>query len=102
MKCFFSVIIPTLNEEKFLPKLLKSLGKQTFRDFEVFVIDGGSEDKTEYVFGKHSKHLPSSKFIHSEVKNVGFQRNLGAKNASGKYLVFLDADVDVEQTFLEE
>ena len=41
-----SIIIPTLNEQFYLPKLLAALEKQTFRDFEVTVVDGGSGDKT--------------------------------------------------------
>ena len=46
MVIHYSVIIPTLNEEKFLPKLLTSLAAQTRREFEVIVVDGASEDKT--------------------------------------------------------
>ena len=45
-KPFFSIIIPTLNEEKYLPHLLADLAKQTFQDFEVIVIDGQSTDQT--------------------------------------------------------
>src|SRR3989338_5592431 len=45
-KPYFSVIIPTLNEEKYLPKLLKDLVSQTYRDFEVVLVDGNSDDKT--------------------------------------------------------
>lgn len=102
MKPFFSVIIPTLNEEKYLPKILQSLVKQTFKDFEVFVIDGKSKDKTFDVFNKFKYFLPVSSFILSDRQNVAHQRNLGAKNAHGSYLIFFDADVDISPTFLEE
>ena len=43
---FFSIIIPSLNEEKYLPLLLEDLSQQTFKSFEVIIIDGKSEDKT--------------------------------------------------------
>lgn len=99
---FFSVVIPTLNEEKYLPTILKSLEKQTYRNFEVIVVDGKSEDKTEKVFRRFVSKLPFSRFILADKANVGYQRNLGSKKAKGKYLVFLDADTDVEETFLEE
>ena len=42
-----SIIIPAFNEEKYLPKLLITLSKQTFTNFEVIVVDGNSEDKTQ-------------------------------------------------------
>ena len=102
IKPYFSVIIPTLNEEKYLPVLLKSLSGQTFRDYEVILVDGKSEDNTVTVFKKFEKYLPSSQSIISNKKNVSFQRNQGALKAAGKFLVFFDADVYIDKTFLEE
>lgn len=101
-KPFFSVVIPTLNEEKYLPTILKSLGSQTFRDFEVIVIDGRSKDRTKEVFEKFASKLPFSTFVLASKTNVGHQRNLGGEKAKGRYLVFLDADTNIEETFLEE
>lgn len=98
---FFSVIIPTLNEEKYLPTILQSLSKQTYRDFELIVVDGGSKDKTAQVFQKYQPS-PGSYFFVSNKANVGYQRNLAAKRAKGKYLFFIDADCDIDFTFLEE
>lgn len=102
MKPFFSVIIPTLNEEKYLPKILQSLVKQTFRDFELIVVDGDSKDKTLKVFNGFKHLLPCATSILSDKKNVGLQRNIGAGRARGNYLIFFDADVDIAPTFLEE
>lgn len=87
----FSVIIPTLNEEKFLPKLLDSLTAQSQRDFEVIVVDGKSKDETVSVATSFQKKLPL-KVILSERANLPMQRNLGAKEAKGKWLIFVDAD----------
>ncbi|HJZ06243.1 hypothetical protein A2634_02230 [Candidatus Amesbacteria bacterium RIFCSPHIGHO2_01_FULL_48_32] len=92
---FFSVIIPTLNEERYLPKLLKCLEGQLDRSFEVVVVDGKSEDKTV-------EKAQGLEVIISEKRNVSWQRNLGAKRARGKYLVFLDADVEVPANYLSE
>lgn len=99
---FFSVIIPTLNEEKYLPTILASLARQTYRDFELIVVDGKSSDNTNKVFDKYKKNIPGSVYVKSDKNNVGYQRNIGGKNAQGDYLVFFDADVDIESTFLEE
>ena len=54
---FFSVIIPTLNEEHFLPKLLADLSLQTFKRFEVIVIDANSSDKTVSLAREYAKYL---------------------------------------------
>jgi len=99
---FFSVIIPTLNEEKYLPKLLIQLANQTFREFELVLVDAQSNDRTVEVFRKFRDKTPSSKIFISDQRNVSYQRNLGARKARGKYLIFFDADVYIEKTFLEE
>lgn len=95
MKPLFSIIIPTLNEEEFLPQLLRCLSEQTFRNFEVIVVDGRSEDRTVEAAQKWGAHV-----VHSPRRNVAFQRNLGAKKAQGQYLVFFDADVLLGEDFL--
>lgn len=101
-KPFFSIIIPTLNEEKYLPTILQALAGQTYQNFEVFVVDGSSVDDTYGVFKKYKKVLPKAMFLVSEIRNVSFQRNLGAAKSKGTYLIFFDADVAVKEIFLEE
>lgn len=91
-KPYISVIIPALNEERFLPYLLSSLATQSRRDFEVIVVDGQSKDKTIAVAKTYAKLLPKLKIIVSDHANLPYQRNLGAKEAKGTWLVFLDAD----------
>ena len=91
-KPLFSIIIPTLNEELFLPKLLDSLVAQTFKNFEVFVVDGGSDDKTSHVASKYTDRLPSLTVITNAKRNVSYQRNTGAHAASGEWVIFIDAD----------
>lgn len=98
---YFSVIIPCLNEEKYLPKLLKNLENQTFKDFEVVIVDGKSEDKTV----KEAKKFANPLKIHiltADKRNVSFQRNLGAKNTHAARLIFFDADTKVPRTFFKK
>lgn len=99
---FFSVIIPTLNEEKYISKILNSLAKQTFRGFELIVVDGKSDDKTVLIYEKFKYLLPKTQLVISNKRNVGYQRNLGAIKAKGQYLIFFDADCDIDFTFMEE
>lgn len=99
-KPFFSIIIPALNEEKYLPKLLDDLSKQTFRDFEVIVVDGKSEDKTIELAKTFIDKLPKLTLLTSDRRHVCTQRNLGAKHAIGEVLIFSDADNQIDSSFL--
>lgn len=87
-----SIIIPTLNEEKYLPKLLESIKRQTFSDYEIIVSDACSEDNTTRVaedFG--CRVVVSSK----EKRHPSIQRNVGAKIAQGDIIIFFDADTGI-------
>lgn len=95
---FFSIVIPTLNEEKFLPKLLNDLKNQKEKNFEVIIVDGGSIDKTRNIVSEYTKVLRLT-FLETKEKKVAHQRNYGAKAAIGKYLVFLDADTRLSSFF---
>jgi len=94
---FFSIIIPCLNEEHFVPFLLEDLQKQSYQDFEVIVVDGNSDDQTQ----QKVKEFPFTKLLVSQKQNVSYQRNLGATEAQGEYLVFLDADVRILEDFMQ-
>mgnify|MGYP001576753382 CR=1 FL=1 len=89
-----SIIIPTLNEEKYLPLLLGSIKKQDFFDYEIIVSDAGSEDKTLEIAQKYGCKIVRGGFV-----STG--RNNGAKAARGDIFLFLDADVILPPFFLK-
>jgi len=91
-----SIIIPTLNEEKYLPRLLDSIKRQDFSDYEVIVSDGGSRDKTIAI----AKDYDCEIVIDNEHHHPSWQRNNGAKIAKGDTLLFLDADTVLPEQFL--
>lgn len=97
----FSIIIPTLNEEDYLPNLLSNLSAQSFKDFEVIVVDGNSEDKTIEVAKSFEKKLFSLRILNSPKRNVSFQRNMGAKTSKANWIIFMDADNRLPNYFLE-
>lgn len=99
IKPFFTIVIPTLNEEIALPKLLNDLQKQTWQDFEVIHIDGKSDDKTVQNASKASSGL-AYKLITCPKRNVSIQRNLGGQAAKGKWIIFVDADTRIDPDFL--
>lgn len=88
-----SIIIPTFNEEKYLPRLLKSIKRQTFKDYEVIVADNNSSDSTQAIAQKFG-----AKIVFGGMPGRG--RNQGAKIARGEWLLFLDADVVLPPFFL--
>ncbi len=93
-----SIIIPTLNEEIYLPVLLDSLKRQTYKDYEIIVSDAHSDDRTARIAEGHGCRLVTSKR-----KGPGHGRNEGARKARGRYLMFMDSDVYLdEDKFLEE
>jgi len=98
----FSIIIPTLNEEKYLPRLLTDLSQQKEDDFEILIIDGQSSDNTKKLARSFGDKLPRLRFIVSKVRNLCSQRNTGAEEAKGTYLIFLDADIQIFTNYLEE
>jgi glycosyltransferase involved in cell wall biosynthesis len=89
----FSIIIPTLNEEKRLPKLLDDLAKQTFPNFEIIIVDGKSEE--------FKNKFQKFTLLQTKQRNVSYQRNLGAKQASAAWLIFIDADCQIPKYFLQ-
>ena len=96
-----SIVIPSYNEELYLPLLLEDLADQTEHDFEVIIADGASTDKTKMKSIVFKKRLPL-RFLTSPKQQVAAQRNYGALHAKGKYVIFLDADMRVKKDFVAQ
>lgn len=92
-----SIIIPTYNEEHYLPLLLKSIKAQTLQPKEVIVVDAYSRDKTQQIVKDYGYTL-----IQQKKRGPANARNCGANVASGELLLFLDSDVIISPTFLAD
>jgi glycosyltransferase involved in cell wall biosynthesis len=85
----FSVVMPTYNRAPFLQRTLESVLAQECRDFEIIVVDDGSTDATCQVLGSFGDKI---RLFHQKNRGPGAARNLGAANARGDYLAFIDSD----------
>ncbi|HBL52248.1 MAG: hypothetical protein A2694_04140 [Candidatus Blackburnbacteria bacterium RIFCSPHIGHO2_01_FULL_40_17] len=112
-----SVIIPIYNEEKVISECLESLSKQTYKDLEIILVDDGSSDKTLNILSNLQFSIPirsesifppkarlakggNFQFFKQNHKGPGEARNLGAKHAIGKILVFVDSDMTFDSEFV--
>lgn len=93
-----SVIIPTYNRAQLIRETLSSVFAQTFRDFEVIVIDDGSTDDTLDVLNEYSNGIELYRISHS---GQAAARNIGLQRSSSEYVAFLDSDDIWDVRFLE-
>ncbi|MEM5874696.1 MAG: glycosyltransferase [Candidatus Aenigmatarchaeota archaeon] len=93
----FSIVIPALNEEKYIENCLISVLDQTYKNYEIIVVvDKRSKDKTYEIAKKYTKNV-----YYCEKKGIAGSRNFGARLAKGDVLLFLDADTIVLPNLLE-
>jgi glycosyltransferase involved in cell wall biosynthesis len=87
---FFSIVIPTYNRAAFVVDAVKSVLSQTYGDFEIIVVDDGSQDNTEEVI----RHLYDPRIVYFKKINEerSIAKNFGIGKATGKYVNFLDSD----------
>lgn len=95
-----SIIVPTLNEEKYIGNLLKSIKAQTYGAIEIVVVDSNSQDATRKIAKKFGARV-----INIKKRGIGLARAIGAEKSKGKYLFFTDADAifpkDIVKNYVE-
>jgi glycosyltransferase involved in cell wall biosynthesis len=96
-----SIVVPAYNEEKYIGRFLESLLMQSYKKFEIIIVDDGSKDKTIECAKKYSKNLRLS-ILKQNHKGPGEARNYGARKAKGNFLVFLDADMVCDKDTLND
>ena len=95
----YSIIVPVFNRPDEVDELLESLTRQTCRDFEVVIVEDGSEVRCEDVVQRYANRLPV-RYFEKPNSGPGQSRNYGAERSQGEYLIVLDSDVVLPEGYL--
>lgn len=102
MNYIISVIIPVYNGEKYVKKCLDNILLQSFKEFEIIIVDDGSTDSSLFLCQNYAKNDKRILVIHQDNRGSSAARELGVKNASGKFCFFVDCDDWLETDALEK
>lgn len=97
-----SVVIPVYNVERYLETCLESIRRQTCTEFEVILVDDGSQDNSGAICDAWAQQDCRFRVVHQSNQGVSAARNRGFAESRGEYLLFLDPDDDIEETMLAE
>ena len=97
-----SVIIPVYNTAKHLPTCLNSIINQTYQNLEIIVIDDGSTDNSSEIIKQYNEKDNRIKAFTQKNQGLSAARNTGLKNATGKYVTFVDSDDMIETNMIEK
>ena len=93
----FSIIVPVYNVENYIDKCLKSIKNQTFKDYEVIVVNDGTKDNSMEIVKKYDFQI-----VNQKNQGLSAARNTGVSKAKGEYLLFVDSDDYLEKDLLKE
>ncbi len=101
MNDLVSIIIPVYNVEKYLKRCMESVLRQTYRNFEVILVDDGSTDKSLDICKEYEKKDERIKVIHKKNGGLSSARNSGLNVMKGSLFTFIDSDDWVEEKYVE-
>ncbi len=96
-----TVIVPVYNVARYLPECIESILRQTFRDFELLLVDDGSDDGSREICGRYAQEHPNIRVLRQPHSGVSAARNRGLEESCGAYIVFIDSDDSVDKGYLE-
>ncbi|MSE04388.1 glycosyltransferase [Lactobacillus salivarius] len=97
-----SIGVPVYNVAEYLRECLDSIMNQTFKDFEVIMVDDGSTDDSFSICQEYVAKDKRFKLIHQENKGNGGSRNTCLRNMQGEYITWVDSDDRVKTNYLEK
>ncbi len=96
-----SIIIPIYNAEQYLANTIESVLNQTYKNFELILVDDGSRDSSNKICTKYAEKDFRIKVVYQKNKGVSSARNTGLKHITGEWICFLDSDDEVTPTWLQ-
>ena len=100
MSKMVSIIVPVYNGEEYIEKCVDSILRQNYKNFEVIIVNNGSEDRTEQICTNIEKRDHRVKLFSTENRGVSIARNIGIKESCGDYIGFVDSDDYVDSNFI--
>ena len=97
-----SIIAPVYQVEKYIGQCIESVINQTFKNFELILIDDGSKDKSGNICDEYAKRDKRIHVVHTENKGAASARNRGLDLATGKYIAFVDGDDYLAENMLDK
>lgn len=101
MKPIISIIVPIYNVEKYLPKCIESILNQTFKEFELILVDDGSPDNSGAICDKYAEKDKRIRVIHKANGGLSSARNIALDTAIGEYIGFVDSDDYIDKYMYE-
>ena len=98
----FSIIIPVYNVEKYIDKCLKSIVKQSYKNYEVIIVNDGTKDNSVEIITKYTKKYKNFKLYNKENGGLSDARNYGLNYVTGDYLLFIDSDDYINKDLLKK
>ena len=102
VKSKVSIILPNYNSQEFIKKTIISILNQTYKNWELLIIDDNSNDLTKNILKKYSKHKKIKIFFLKKNMGAGYCRNFALKKIKSKFIAFIDSDDTWDKKKLEE
>lgn len=99
---FFSIVLPIYNAVNYIEKTLNCIHNQSFKNYELLIVDDGASDGTEDIVKRYSNENANTMYIKQNNQGISNARNTAIQNAKGKYLVFCDHDDIMDSNCLKK
>ncbi len=91
-KSLVSIILPTYNRERYLNRSIDSVLNQTYKNWELLIIDDGSNDKSQIIVKRYLNQFSSIRYFFHENRGAAYSMNIGMQTSRGKFITFLGSD----------